>query len=150
MMKQSGILYTGKKLIKVGLVSLLFLGLTQAFAWQMVYHHDANGIKIAGSLDTLKNAIENGHKVRVMTISTNKGIMDTQKVWIYNNKVFAQTVHSVSAGFYGDIMKFTEDAYYGFEIYDTNGRIERTRWSIGAHTNRGNDVWNAETKWFID
>jgi len=136
-----------KKMLKVGVLLTLLFGVTQGFAWQMVYHHDANGNKIAGSLDTLKNAIENGHKVRVSYSNT---YIDPVLVLIKNNIVYLQSANYVALSFNNDIASFYTPATNSYVNVDSNGNRIVMEVKADGSTSKVYAKQNLEMKWFID
>lgn len=48
------------------------------------------------------------------------------------------------------IQKFQSNAYWFWQNFATNGKIETIRYSVGSNENRGNSNERGGLKWFID
>lgn len=125
--------------------------LTGISKWSLAYAHDQNGNPTFGDINTLINAVQNGHRVRVLIDrSDSQYAFDAESLWIRNGIVYAQNTSSVSVTFEGDVLKFQDDSYHYMFIASTKGDHDAIRWSVGEHTPRGHNLAKEKMKWFID
>lgn len=135
--------------------------------WQLAYHHDAQGKRIAGSLADLIDAVEHGAEVRYyIDYAPAPGCYkEAQAIWIKGGHVYVQNTVSVSAAFsdqyaWGsassvdpsyekDGLRFLDDAYHYYEIASTTGDADETRWNIGEHKLRKRNQCKYAMKWFV-
>lgn len=112
--------------------------------WTLAYQHDKNGNNIKGSLDYLKSAILNGHRVKLIR---NRYSIEADNVQIKNGNVSAQLLGHVSKA---SIQKFQDNAYWYWQHVSTTGDVNTVRYNVGSTTNRGNDDSTSEVSWYID
>ncbi len=125
--------------------------LTGISKWLLAYAHDQNGSPTFGNINTLINAVQDGHRVRVLIDgSDSQYVFEAESLWIRNGIVYAQNTSSVSVTFEGDVLKFQDDSYHYMFIASTKGDHDAIRWSVGEHTPRGHTLEKEKMKWFID
>ncbi len=125
--------------------------LTGISKWSLAYAHDQNGNPTFKDINTLINAVQNGHCIRVLIDRSDlQYAFDAESLWIRNDIVYAQNTSSVSVTFEGDVLKFQDDSYHYMFIASTKGDHDAIRWSLGEHTPRGHNLEKVRMKWFID
>ena len=118
-------------------------------SWELAYAHDANGNRISGDKNLLINSVRDGQPVRVVIDYGDQDYAtDAQCLWVRNGNVYAQNTSHVSVEFKGDVLKVQDDAYWWMIVVDTNGNIDMSRWSVGAHTDRGHSADRKAIRWF--
>ncbi|NEQ79416.1 MAG: hypothetical protein F6K26_03895 [Moorea sp. SIO2I5] len=124
--------------------------LTGITKWSLAYAHDKTGQKIAGDINSLIEAIEAGHSVRVLMEGNDlQYVTDAENLWIKNGIVYAQNTSHVSVTFQGDVLKFKDDSYWWMVIVSTKGDRDMIRWNVGEHKSRGHTQDKVAIKWFI-
>lgn len=119
-------------------------------SWELAYSHDANGNRLAGDKNLLIDSVRNGQPVRVLlNYNEHEYATEAQCLWVKNGNVYAQNTSHVSVDFQGAVLKIQNDSYWWFIVVDTNGHIDMSRWSVGAHTSRGHDNERVAMKWFV-
>ena len=129
----------------------LLICMSEANAWNLVYANDTVGNATYGSITTLINAIKQGHEVRVSQGGT-----------FFENcaELFLNSDGSVTCTNYSNISNnstvpgpgfgFQNDAYHWFVMINTKGQRDMSRWSVGAHVDRGHSQDTIAIQWFVD
>jgi len=126
--------------------------------WNLVYAHDAQGVKTFGDLNTLIAKIEQGAKVRVLlkpydSNDKNFSCCDADYVWVQDGVVFAQNTQHICVDFHtpkdNKQVMFQSDSYHWFLMVNTNGYVDMIRWQVGEHTPRGHNQERRAIKWFV-
>jgi phosphoribosylcarboxyaminoimidazole (NCAIR) mutase len=144
------ILRTAKKLA-VPLVDRKSLP-TISSAWQLAYTHDENGMRTAGDINTLIDAVRQGRQVRLLLslLDRYEYITEAQNLWLKDGIVYAQNTTQVSVDFKDDLLSFTEDACHTMIVVSTQGDLDVTRWLLGKHKEKGHTSHKTAISWFIN
>ena len=128
----------------------LLLAMSNAYAWNKVYANDATGNVTFGSLAALIDAVQQGQDVKV---SMNGTYVTCQYVYVVSNSSVAcsnNTNISIQSVVPGASFGFQNDAYHFFLIVNTLGQRDASRWSVGAHIDRGRTKDTLSIQWFVN
>jgi hypothetical protein len=144
-----------KKLIFTTLLcnALVFILASTSMAWSLAYAHDENGNGNYGNIQTLIDAVTNGHQVRFSIIYpglTVDALMNAQQLWVKDNVVYGQSPSIVGASFIGNNLAFNAPFYNAIFIMSTTGNVNITRWNIGEHVSAGDTSTKLGLKWYVD
>ena len=123
--------------------------------WKQVLSNDPSGNVLSGSRSTLVQAVRAGADVRcVQGDEVNGYAYKAQNLAISpdGNHVAAQTVSHVSMmpAPNPNEMMIQRKAYWWFTIVSTTGLREMSRWTVGAHVDRGHTANKVGNKWFVN
>jgi hypothetical protein len=128
----------------------LLLAMSNAYAWDKVYANDATGNVTFGSLATLIDAVQQGKDVKV---SMNGAYFTCQYVFVVSSSSVACTNNtniSIQSVVPGASFGFQNDAYHAFFVVNTLGQRDVSRWSVGAHIDRGHSKDALPIQWFVN
>ena len=128
----------------------LLLAMSSAHAWNKVYANDASGNATFGSLTDLIYAVQQGQDVKV---SLNGTYFTCQYVFVVSNSSVAcmnNTNISLQSVAPGVSFGFQNDAYHAFFVVNTAGQRDVSRWSVGAHVDRGHSKDTIAIQWFVN
>ena len=124
--------------------------------WKTVLRHDLNGNVIAGSKQSLVEAVTNGAKVRYAL----KFPGDFEQTTILpadnialgpNDNISAENVRSVSLANVGqNEVQIQANPYWCFTITSTDGKVAMSNWTVGEHVSRGSNTGKAAVDWFVN
>jgi hypothetical protein len=118
--------------------------------WVLAYAHNQNGARTAGDKNALIAAVRDGQPVRVLMDSGDlQYVMEAEGLWVRYAEVYAQNNSSVSTAFDNTVLKFQPDSYYWMVVVSTHGDRDMIRWSVGAHTLKGQSHDRVAMKWFV-
>lgn len=112
--------------------------------WTLAYEHDENGQPVDGSFNLLRAAVLAGKRVRLVH---NNYAIEADYLEVLKTRVTAQVLGHVSKA---NLERFQSNVYWYWQHYDTKGRIETVRYSVGSKENRGKSNGKGRVKWFID
>lgn len=115
--------------------------------WKEVFSHDAHGVRLSGSLQSLTTAVMSGHRVRFQIPASNYYTAEADNLSVRNGHVTAQALKHVSKN---QLTGFQNDAYWYWLMVSTTGTVRATRYNVGEHKHRGDSTNKLEVKWFID
>ena len=123
--------------------------------WKLVYSHDAQGYALEGSERDVVRAVQSGAALRGYYESSPNDFyaFSFQNLRIHGDHVSGQHLNSVSmqgSQTNNYEMELQPNAYWWFVIFTTEGRMEMSRWSVGAHASRGLNVITHGLKWFAN
>jgi len=123
--------------------------------WVEVLSVNLDGKVRNGSKQTLKDAVFNdGADVRfVQGDSENGNAYKPQNLALSpdGEDIAAQMLNSVSIKHASNNeWMLQSNAYWWFTIVSTNGKRDMSRWSVGAHVDRGHTTDKTEQKWFVN
>ena len=106
------------------------------------------------SINKLITAIQAGTDVKIVVMDSAQGGGISTKcdnvIWKTNYVACVDTsqisIKPVSGGATG----FHDNPYNVYTLFDTKGRIERSRWLIGDHVSKGHNVQKSAIKWFVE
>ncbi|SHO57838.1 hypothetical protein [Vibrio quintilis] len=140
----------------------LFVAGSSAFAatweqqtgWVKVYQNDAQGNKLSGDIDSLTAAISNGADVKVSYAGSNNLTMSLHCEWTAVKDGYAacmNTSHISIRSMDADNSKFgfQDNAYHWYVMLNTEGKLDMSRWSVGANTNRGHTQNQIALSWWV-
>ncbi|GFO34623.1 disintegrin and metalloproteinase domain-containing protein 10 [Plakobranchus ocellatus] len=118
--------------------------------WRHVYTHDAQGVQLRGSRESLVAAIKDGHRVRVVV---DDRAMEAAFLRIKNGHVSAYFLDEMSCkggeGF--DKFDFTTDTYIKFSTAHTTGTFRQYGHFVRNKTNTVNpSLTKQQISWMID
>ena len=121
--------------------------------WKQVLSNDPSGKVLSGSGSTLVQAVRAGADVRCVQGNNVQGYAyKAQNLVASGNHVAAQAVSHVSmmsAPNPNEVM-IQPNAYWWFTIVSTTGLREMSRWTVGAHVDRGHNADKVGQKWFVN
>ena len=123
--------------------------------WTHVLSNDKSGNVLSGSRSTLVQAVRAGADVRCVQGHRVHGYAyKAQNLAVSpdGNHVATQTVNQVSikpAPNRSEMM-IQPNAYWWFTIVSTTGLREMSRWTVGAHQDRGHTADKVGQKWFVN
>jgi hypothetical protein len=125
--------------------------------WMLAYQHDANGVRVAGDLAVLSEAVRAGADVKVAYALNDpfdgwEGVFECE--WLFvkqdDSVVTCVNTHCIGVGgLEGPSFGFNHDAYHFFALVNTEGRWDQSRWLVGEHTDRGHTQVRRGFKWFV-
>ena len=123
--------------------------------WTQVLEVDESGMVLSGSKEELLNAIRNGAEVRYRILSDDiDGVFQTAdnlKMSPDEADVAAMHIRSISVEFDGENeVDFLTDPFWCFTMVTTYGVQDKSRWSVGVHTDRGHGSSQVRVQWFIN
>nr|VFK02184.1 MAG: hypothetical protein BECKH772B_GA0070898_102653 [Candidatus Kentron sp. H]VFK02344.1 MAG: hypothetical protein BECKH772A_GA0070896_102663 [Candidatus Kentron sp. H]VFK05408.1 MAG: hypothetical protein BECKH772C_GA0070978_102683 [Candidatus Kentron sp. H] len=143
----------------ITIVIFSFLGMSSVNAeqfqvgteWTLVYSHDQYGNPVDGDISTLVEAAKGGADVKVGTPSGDTTSFFTcEFVWVKDGLVVCQNTSHISiGGLEGSSFGFQDNAYHWFVMVNTEGKRDMSRWSVGAHTDRGHTQDTTGMEWYI-
>ena len=122
-------------------------------SWTLIYSHNAQGQALDGSEGDVVRAVQSGAAIRgLYEYAANKGYaFSFQNLRIHGDHVSGQHLNHVSMReSQASEMQLTQNAYWWFVIFTTQGRMEMSRWSVGEHTSRRHNVGSIGLKWFAN
>ena len=123
--------------------------------WTHILSNDPYGNVLSGSRSTLVQAVRAGADVRGVQGNEKQGYAyEAQNVAVSpdGNHVAAQALSHVSmstAPNPNEVM-IQPNAYWWFTIVSTTGLREMSRWTVGAHVDRGHTADKVGQKWFVN
>ena len=123
--------------------------------WKEALSNDQSGNVLSGSRSTLVQAVRDGADVRCVQGDEVQGYAyKAQNLAVSpdGNHVAAQALSHVSmksAPNPYEVM-IQPNAYWWFTIVSTNGLREMSRWTVGAHVDRGHTADKVGQKWFVN
>jgi len=123
--------------------------------WNRVLVNDADGTILAGSKQTLIDAILAGAEVRYKLSFTSNAIThqaDNLEISADGN-VGAMHVRSVSLKFTPGSpyeVTFQNSPYWWFTIVSTTGKVDISRWTVGEHVNRRHTNLFVKVEWYVN
>jgi len=123
--------------------------------WVEVLSVNLDGKVRNGSKQALKDAVFNdGADVRCIWGDTENAIAYKPQNLALSpdgNDIAAQALNSVSVKYTSNNEYIIQpNAYWFFTIMSTNGKRDMSRWSVGAHVDRGHTTDKTEQKWFVN
>ena len=123
--------------------------------WTHVLSNDKSGNVLSGSRSTLLQAVRAGADVRCVQGDDEQGyVYKAQNLAVSpdGNHVAAQAVSHVSmmVAPNPNEMMIQPNAYWWFTIVSTTGLREMSRWTVGAHQDRGHTADKVGQKWFVN
>ena len=123
--------------------------------WTHVLSNDKSGNVLSGSRSTLVQAVRAGADVRCVQGNEVQGYAfkaQNLAVSLHGNHVAAQAVNHVSmtTAPNPNEMMIQPNAYWWFTIVSTTGLREMSRWTVGAHQDRGHTADKVGQKWFVN
>ena len=115
------------------------------------YSHEANGIKVQGSLNNLESSVIYGQEIRC--VSSKRYSFPLHNVAINSNGikfVSGQNVEHISVTSSNNVIQFQSNAYWWFTVVTTRGLRDASRWTVGTHQSRGHTQDTVATEWFAD
>lgn len=121
-------------------------------AWELAYAHDENGIRTAGDINTLIDAVRQGRQVRLVLclLDRYEYITEAQNLWLKDGIVYAQNTSQVSVDFKDKVLAFSEDACHTMIVVSTQGDLDVTRWLLGKHKAKGHTSHKTAISWFTN
>ena len=113
-----------------------------------VYSNNKAGKRLDGSLSDLTAAVKQGHEVRC--VSDGNYAFSLNNIALGKGLVAGQSVEHVSKEFNGNRVTFQPNAYWWFTIVTTKGTRDMSRWTVGAHVDRGHSNDRVDLDWFDD
>ena len=123
--------------------------------WKNILSNDQSGKVLSGCRDALVQAVRAGADVRCVQGDEVQGyVYKAQNLAVSpdEQQVAAQAVSHVSmtsAPNPNEVM-IQPNAYWWFTIVSTTGLREMSRWSVGAHVDRGHTADRVGQKWFVN
>ena len=113
--------------------------------WKQIYTHDENGNQIAGSLNSFRQAVFDGHRVKVVYKRVS---FEASELLIKNGHISATIINQLSKS---DFDSFTSDVWWVWRIICTTGTVNIARYKVGSNTYVSGTTTEKETiAWFID
>jgi len=98
--------------------------------WEVLYEHDENGNRIKGSIERLKEAVQDGYPIKVKLQQPNNStqVMDAEWLFIENNTVHGANTSQVSLtkNTEGNYV-YLEDSYHYYVTVNSMGHHHATR-----------------------
>jgi hypothetical protein len=111
-----------------------------------VFAHDDEGTAVRGERSDLIEAVENGTPASPWSQRP-----PTLVVTGEGEQVGALNPWHISASYTGlNEVVIQSDAYHFLQWHNTTGYHHMSRWSVGAHTNRGQTVLQTATSWWVE
>ena len=113
--------------------------------WSLALEVNQNGEVVQGSVDCLIDLIRQGHRIKVGT----DGIYEeATMVWVHENKVWAQTIDSLSRQ--GSQFYTSDPVYRSLHVISSSGLVQV--YHISFYTGQDSPVESktASQKWFAD
>ncbi|XP_052672813.1 uncharacterized protein LOC128155241 [Crassostrea angulata] len=113
--------------------------------WKTIVKTGKNGEEKYGSKQDLVNHLVAGDDIR---FSLNNGAYFTSiqsAILTGNENICVQALFHISKSGYNN---FQSDAYWWFLNVCTSGHVHMSRWSVGAHTDRGQTKTTYDITWF--
>ena len=123
--------------------------------WKNILSNDQSGKVLSGCRDALVQAVRAGADVRCVQGDEVQGyVYKAQNLAVSpdEQQVAAQAVSHLSmtsAPNPNEVM-IQPNAYWWFTIVSTTGLREMSRWSVGAHVDRGHTADRVGQKWFVN
>ncbi|KAH3748728.1 uncharacterized protein LOC127847063 isoform X2 [Dreissena polymorpha] len=114
--------------------------------WMLVYQHDAAGNRVQGSLDLLRSAVLQGHRVKVMfdSISAEPDEVSVQGGHV-SSVLISMVVRSPN-----DIRAFNQSGMWDWRILTTTGTETTLKVNVGEYVEQGRTTGTKAVSWFID
>jgi hypothetical protein len=128
----------------------LFMLMSDAGAWTLVYANDATGKLTYGNLIALREAAKQGANIKVSL--NDASVMPCQELAIGADYVTCLYTTGISTDYVspGTTFGFQDDAYYGYYMLNTKGQVAISRWSVGEHVDKGKTLFTRAIKWFVE
>lgn len=99
-------------------------------SWEVLYEHDENGNRIKGSIERLKEAVQDGYPIKVKIRQPNNSthVMDAEWLFIEDNTVHGANTSQVSLtkNTEGNYV-YLEDSYHYYVTVNSMGHHHATR-----------------------
>lgn len=115
-----------------------------------VYSNDKKGNSVAGSLTTLRTAIQNGYDIRGFSNKDYSFPMQTITILSDAGYMAGQTVDHISQKQSSGLLRFQSNPYWWLTIVTTEGERDMSRWTVGTHQSQGHTNDKVATDWFAD
>lgn len=127
--------------------------------WEVVYHNDKDGNAVEGSFLELKNAIRNGHEIRIgwgfqhptiKKISV-EHVVDASFLTIQSDSIVHAQIRPITGqapDFKEGVVKLRENLEWIF-IGGTNGKMDRMTRNVITGEIMEHQLATSEFKWFV-
>lgn len=113
--------------------------------WKTIVKTGKNGEEKYGSKRDLVNHLVAGDDIRFSLINGTYFTSIQSAILTGNENVCVQALFHISKSGYNN---FQSDAYWWFLNVCTSGHVHMSRWSVGAHTDRGQTKTTYDITWF--
>lgn len=125
------------------MIYLFFKGCNEK--WKTILKTGKNGEEKYGSKRDLVNHLVAGDDIRFSLINGTYFTSIQSAILTGNENVCVQALFHISKSGYNN---FQSDAYWWFLNVCTSGHVHMSRWSVGAHTDRGQTKTTYDITWF--
>lgn len=112
--------------------------------WMLAYEHDDKGVTLDGSLNFLKSALMDGHRVKLVIGNYS---IEADNLVVKSNSISAQLLGHVS---HNGPDHFSNNSYWYWNHVTTSGAGETIRYYVGSTSNGTSSNYTTSAKWFID
>lgn len=113
--------------------------------WKTIVKTGKNGEEKYGSKRDLVNHLVAGDDIRFSLINGTYFTSIQSAILTGNENICVQALFHISKSGYNN---FQSDAYWWFLNVCTSGHVHMSRWSVGAHTDRGQTKTTYDITWF--
>lgn len=113
--------------------------------WKTILKTGKNGEEKYGSKRDLVNHLVAGDDIRFSLINGTYFTSIQSAILTGNENICVQALFHISKSGYNN---FQSDAYWWFLNVCTSGHVHMSRWSVGAHTDRGQTKTTYDITWF--
>lgn len=121
--------------------------------WTKIYENDSQGRSVFGNYDELVDIVRKGADIKVAySKGGSEGYTTCSYVFVTvpaNDFVVCENTDAISVkGLSPEQFGFIDDAYHWYVLFSTSGQMAMSRWSVGEHIDKNQNIDNVNVIWF--
>ena len=112
--------------------------------WKIVYQHDAAGNQTCGSLSNLLDAVNGGHRIKVVY---KRSSFEADEVRTRGGHVCATVINDLSKS---RVDSFQSSVHWVWKQICTTGVVQTARYKVGSKTHVGTATESESIAWYAD